>query len=544
VDNLAQGRVDLAFADDDPAGVDQARRLWRGTPWILCQGDTGRFAAAGAAGANVLTALLLSDVEKLRARIDAYRAAHAGRGHVTLLVRASANRLRAAEQIERLAAAGADEIACLVDLGRPREEILPELRGLAKLVRPADDLEAGVRSRLTRRAGGGVLDRARDFDLADRLTDAGLMPFYPDFTDSDGPTVAHAGRRLIMLGANNYLGLTADKRVREATAAAALAEGPSVSGSRLLNGSTPAQRRLERALARFVGRQDALVFTTGYQANLGLLSAFMGEGTVLVADEECHASAHDGVAVGGGRLVPFRHNDVADLDRRLTDRAGATMVMVDGVYSMSGDLAPLAEIRAVCDSHGVPLAVDDAHGLGMAGEHGRGVEEELGVPGCADVLTGTFSKSLASVGGWLAGSAEVVNWVRYNARPMVFSAAISPPAVAAAASALEILAAEPERVTRVRELADHWRSGLTALGFDTGTSRTAIVPVHVGDELTCLRFARALLDAGVYANCVLAPAVPANRAMVRTTVSAAHETHHLDTALAAFASAGRELGLI
>lgn len=544
VDNLAQGRVDLAFADDDPTGVDQARRLWRGTPWILCQGDTDRFAAAGAAGANVLTALLLTDVEKLRAKIDAYRAAHPERGHVTLLVRAPANRLRAAEQFERLAAAGADEIACLVDLGRPRDEILPELRGLAKLVRQADDLEAGVRSRLTRQAGGGVLDRARDFDLADRLSDAGLMPFYPDLTDSDGPTVEHAGRRLIMLGANNYLGLTADKRVREATAAAALAEGPSVSGSRLLNGSTPAQRDLERALARFVGRQDALVFTTGYQANLGLLSAFMGEGTVLVADEECHASAHDGVAIGGGRLVPFRHNDAADLDRRLTDRAGATMVMVDGVYSMSGDLAPLAELRAVCDRHGVPLAVDDAHGLGMAGAHGRGVEEELGVPGCADVLTGTFSKSLASVGGWLAGPAEVVNWVRYNARPMLFSAAISPPAVAAAAAALDILTAEPERVTRVRELADHWRSGLTELGFDTGTSRTAVVPVHVGDELTCLRFARGLVDAGVYANCVLAPAVPANRAMIRTTVSAAHETHHLDTALAAFASVGREVGVV
>lgn len=549
VDNLAHSRVDLVFAAEDqrPVGIGHVRQLWRGTPWVLCQGNAERFTEAGEAGANVLTVLLLQDLGKLRAKIDAYRQARAANGHdpghVTLLARVPANRLRAAEQFGKLADAGVDEIACLVDLARPRDEVHAELRHLAGFV-PAD-LSAGVRDRLTRRTGGGVFEQARDFDLAHQLSEAGLMPFYPDLTDSDGATVDHHGRRLIMLGANNYLGLTADKRVREATAAAALAEGPSVSGSRLLNGSTPAQRDLERALARFVGRPDALVFTTGYQANLGLLSAFLGEGTMLVADEECHAAAHDGVAIGGGQFVPFRHNDVVDLDRRLSSREGApAMVMVDGVYSMSGDLAPLAEIREVCDRHGVPLAVDDAHGLGMAGRHGRGVEDELGVPGCADMLTGTFSKSLASTGGWVAGPTELVDWVRYHARPMLFSAAISPPAVAAAAASLEILAAEPERVARLRGLADRWRAGLTALGFDTGTSRTAIVPVHLGDELTALRFVKGLVDAGVYANCVLAPAVPPNRAMIRTTVSAAHETHHLDTALAAFAAVGRELGVL
>jgi 7-keto-8-aminopelargonate synthetase-like enzyme/acyl-CoA synthetase (AMP-forming)/AMP-acid ligase II len=546
VDNLAQGRVDLAFAADDQEGVlaaaGQVRKLWRGEPWVLCRGDAERFARAGAAGANIVTALLLQDVDTLRAKIDAYRTARAAggfdAGHVTLLADLRpGNPLRAATLAQRLASAGVDEIACLVDLGLPREDVLTELRQLARL-RPPEPADEPARP--------GVFQKAEDFDLAARLTDAGLMPFYPDLSDSDGATAEHAGRRVIMLGANNYLGLTADKRVREATAAAALSEGPSVSGSRLLNGSTPAQRDLERALARFVGRQDALVFTTGYQANIGLLSAFLGEGTVLVADEECHASSYDGVAVGGGRFVRFRHNDVADLDRRLTmDVGGApALVMVDGVYSMSGDLAPLREIRSICDRHGVPLAVDDAHGLGMAGFSGRGAEEELGVPGCADVLTGTFSKSLASVGGWLAGPAKLMDWVRFHGRSMVFSAAIPPPAVAAAATALEILAAEPDRVAKVRELSAYWRQGLTELGFDTGTSRTAIVPVNIGDEFTCLRFARLLLDGGVYANCVLAPAVPAGGALVRTTVTAAHEPHHLDDALAVFAAAGRELGLV
>lgn len=543
VDNLAQGRVDLAFAADDHdaslAAAGQVRRLWRGEPWVLCRGDADRFARAGAAGANIVTALLLQDVDTLRAKIDAYRQARAAHGHdaghVTLLVQLRTdNPLRLTTQAQRLAAAGVDELACLVDLGLPREEVLTELRRLTQL-RP---VEVPVRP--------GVFQKAEDFDLAAQLTDAGLMPFYPDLSDSDGATVAHAGRRLIMLGANNYLGLTADKRVREATATAALAEGPSVSGSRLLNGSTQAQRDLENALARFVGRPDALVFATGYQANIGLLSAFLGEGTVLVVDEECHASSYDGVAVGGGRFVRFRHNDVADLDRKLTVDVGAApaMVMVDGVYSMSGDLAPLREIRSVCDRHGVPLAVDDAHGLGMAGLSGRGTEEELGVPGCADVLTGTFSKSLASVGGWLAGPAKLMDWVRFHGRSMVFSAAIPPPAVAAATTALDILSTEPHRVAKVRELACYWREGLAALGFDTGTSRTAIVPVNVGDEFTCLRFARSLLDGGVYANCVLAPAVPVGGALIRTTVTAAHEPHHLDDALAVFASAGREVGLI
>jgi 8-amino-7-oxononanoate synthase len=399
---------------------------------------------------------------------------------------------------------------------------------------------------LAYRNSGGVLAKARDFDLARRLEAADLLPFYPDLTGSDGATCWYRGQRLIMLGSNNYLGLTADPRVREAAAAAALAEGPSVTGSRLMNGSTPAHGELERALARFVGRADAVLLTTGYQANLGLLSAFMGPGTVLVVDEECHASIYDGAAIGGCRLIQFRHNDVADLDRRLGAELDSmpAMVMVDGVYSMSGDLAPLPAVKAVCDRHGVPLALDDAHGLGMMGDTGRGVEEEFGVVGCADVITGTFSKSLASVGGFLAGPRHLMDWVRYHGRPMLFSASIPPPAVAAAATALDILAAEPEHVSKLRELAGYWRSGLSERGFDTGSSQTAIVPVVVGDELTCLRFAKRLLDAGVYVNCVLAPAVPANRAMLRTTVTAAHDKQHLDRGLEIFTSVGRELGLV
>ncbi|MGH3855694.1 MAG: aminotransferase class I/II-fold pyridoxal phosphate-dependent enzyme [Pseudonocardiaceae bacterium] len=396
------------------------------------------------------------------------------------------------------------------------------------------------------RQRGGVLQKAKDFDLTQRLDEIDLLPFYRQLTRNEGATCVYRGRTLVMLGSNNYLGLTADSRVREAAAEAARLDGPSLTGSRLLNGSTPAQSDLERGLAAFLGRQDALLFTTGYQANIGLLSAIMGDGTTLVADDECHASIYDGAAVGRCRVIQFRHNDVADLDRRLTDELGETpgMVMVDGVYSMSGDLAPLDEIRDVCTRHGVPLAVDDAHGLGMVGKTGRGIEEEIGDGRCADILTGTFSKSLASIGGWVAGDKYLVEWIRYHGRPMLFSAAIPPPAVAAAAAALNILISEPWRIQRIQEQAAYWRAGLMRLGFNVGRSRTAIVPVITGDEMTCIRFSKGLLDAGVYTNCVVAPATPPNRALIRTSITAIHEKHHLDTALEIFEAVGYAHGII
>lgn len=483
------------------------------------------------------------------------------------------------ERVEELHALGVDEIACLIDFGIPADEVLSGLESLDVLrhrVRPDDaaasvapasaggvgaaavdrgdarppdtgDLDDAVARRhaLAHRNGAGVLAKARSFDLSTRLRESGISPYYTELTSNEGATCTYEGRRLVMLGSNNYLGLTADKRVRRAVADTAMTDGPSLTGSRLLNGSTSAHRDMERRLAAFLGREDALLFTTGYQANIGLLSALMTEGTVLITDDECHASVHDGAAVGGCRVVQFRHNDIIDLERRLTEHAGEpAMVMLDGVYSMSGDVASLAEIAGICRAYGQPLAVDDAHGLGMVGATGRGIEEMLGVPGAADVLTGTFSKSLASVGGWVAGEHDVVEWIRYHGRSALFSAAIPPTALAAASTALDVLIEEPWRMQLLQDNADHWRSGLRALGFDLANSRTAIVPIVVGDEVLCMRFARGLLDAGVYANCIIAPAVPGNRALIRTSVMATHEREHLDQALSVVAETGKEYGII
>ena len=404
-------------------------------------------------------------------------------------------------------------------------------------------INLGSRHTVARMARTGVLDRARAFELPDQLRRAGLMPYFTELARSQGPTCELDGRPVVMLGANDYLGLTADPRVRRAAAVAALAEGPSVSGSRLFNGSTPSQRQLERKLAAFLGREDALIFTTGYQANIGLLSAVMGEDAVLVLDSDSHASVYDGAYVARCRVVQFRHADARDLERRLEEIAhrAPTMVMVDGVYSMTGELASLPELRAICDRHGATLAVDDAHGLGVLGATGRGTEEHFAIRGCADVLTGTMSKSLASIGGWLAAEAKVVDWTRFYGRSMLFSAAIPPPSLAAASAALDILVAEPWRLTMLWENARYWHRGLEQLGFQVMRLTTPIVPVLVGDELSCITFGRRLLDAGVYVNPVVAPAVRRGSAMLRTSVMANHTREHLDRALEIFDRVARTL---
>ncbi|MEV0032777.1 MupA/Atu3671 family FMN-dependent luciferase-like monooxygenase [Nocardia sp. NPDC050793] len=469
------------------------------------------------------------------------------------------------ELVNQLRAIGVDEIACLVDFGIPDQQVRQGLLDLATLadryshpptaavvdLPPDPDRESmigeALRDRHTAvyRNTGGVLRKVQSFELTRRMRAAELLPFYTELSENEGATCRYNGRELIMLGSNNYLGLTADRRVRRAVATSAMAEGPSLTGSRLLNGSTAAQTAFERRLADFLGRADALLFTTGYQANIGLLSAVMGPDTVLVADEECHASIYDGAAVGRCEVLQFRHNDPDNLSARLQDLGSRpAMVMVDGVYSMSGELAPLRELRAVCNRYDVPLAVDDAHGLGMLGTNGRGIEEATGTLGAADVLTGTFSKSLASVGGWLAGDKQLVEWIRYHGRSVLFSAAIPPTALAAADAALDIMVAEPWRLERLRENANYWRAGLSKLGFVVGRAPTAIVPIPIGSEMACLRFAKVLLAEGVYANCVVAPAVATDQALIRTSVTAVHERHHLDGALEAFERAGRATGLL
>jgi 8-amino-7-oxononanoate synthase len=391
-----------------------------------------------------------------------------------------------------------------------------------------------------------VLQRAREFEMLDQLRATGLMPYFRELDRNEGTTCLYQGRSVLMFGSNNYLGLTTDPRVRAAAARAALEEGPSLTGSRLLNGSTTRQREFERKLATFLGREDALVFTTGYQAILGVMTALLNGETTAILDQLCHASIVDGAFMSRCPILSFRHNNLAHLERRLQEVTGksAAMVVVDGVYSMAGDVAPLLELKGLCDRYDACLVVDDAHGLGMLGSTGKGTEEHFNLTGKVDLVCGTFSKSLASIGGWVAGETKVIDWIRFHGRSMLFSAAIPPTSLAAASAALDVLITEPWRVERLNDNARYWRAGLQRLGFNTGTSTTAIAPILLGDDLRCLQFGKTLLDAGVYVNPVIYPAVPRGAAVLRSSVMATHERHQLDQALEVLGRVGKSLGIL
>lgn len=410
----------------------------------------------------------------------------------------------------------------------------------------APEIDMDSRLKLLYKKSNDVLQRAREFELPDQLRQSGLLPYFRELERNEGATCIFEGRQLVMLGSNNYLGLTADDRVRQATAKAALEEGPSLTGSRLLNGSTRQHREFEKKLAAFVGHEDALIFTTGYQANLGFISALMNEETTIVLDSEAHACIFDGAFMSRCKVVQYQHNDLQDLERKLQAIAhrSATMVVIDGLYSMTGDIAPLPQIRELCDRYKVTLAVDDAHALGVLGKTGRGTEEHYDMIGTSDILCGTFSKSLASIGGWVAAEAKVIDWIRFNGRSMLFSASIPPTSLAAASTALDILQAEPWRVESLHKNAHYWKNGLKQLGFNVSSTETPIITVMVGDDMNCLVFCKELLEAGVYVNSAVYPAVPRTKALLRTSVMATHTQAHLDQALEIFAAIGKKLGLI
>jgi 8-amino-7-oxononanoate synthase len=348
---------------------------------------------------------------------------------------------------------------------------------------------------------------------------------------------------MVMLGSNNYLGLTTDPRVRAATVAAVERYGTGLTGSRMLNGTIPLHRELEELLADWVGHQAALVFTTGYAANLGVIGALVGPQDAVVVDSAAHASLVDGGRYCAGTLRAFQHNRPRSLARTLRSwrdqpSSGGMLVAVDGIYSMEGDWAPLEDIAAACRIFGARLLVDEAHALGVVGPHGAGTAAALGID--ADLLMGTFSKSLASCGGFIAGPSDVIDFVRLSARPLHFTAAGVPAAVAAALASARIARTEDWRREVVMARAEQLRRGLADLGFDVGASAaSAVVPVHVGDDWQAGVLWKALLDNGVYTNCALPPAV--NRALLRTSVMATHSEADIDDALRGFEAASAVL---
>ena len=390
-----------------------------------------------------------------------------------------------------------------------------------------------------------LFDKAAKFTYAKEAMALGLYPYFRALSESEGTTAVFEGKKVVMLGSNNYLGMTIDPRVRAAACAAVDRYGTSMTGSRFLNGTIELHLELDRRLAQFVDKEAALVFPTGYQTNVGTISALVHKGDYVVIDKDSHASIVDGAMMARGELRRFLHNDAENLDSvlaKLPADAGK-LVIVDGVYSMGGDIALLPEIVAVCKEHGARLLVDDAHGVGVTGA-GRGTSAHFGLTEEVDLIMGTFSKSFASLGGFIAGSEPVVHYIQHFARSLVFSAAIPAPSAAAVLTVLDIIESEPQHVEALWDNAEFMRAGLRELGFDTGNSNTPIIPVIIGEEYLTSMAWSSLIEEGVYTNPVVPPGVPPNKSLLRTSYMARHTREQLEHALRGFAVVGERLQLI
>jgi len=391
-----------------------------------------------------------------------------------------------------------------------------------------------------------IFDKCRSYTAAREVIESGLYPYFQPLQENYGPEAIVKGRRLIMMASNNYLGLTVHPKVIEASIQAVKTYGSGCTGSRFLNGTLELHEELEERLARFTGRGAALVFSTGFQTNLGAISAIVGKRDAVIIDRADHASIVDGCRLSFGTTLKFKHNDMADLEETLKNHNDyeGKLIVVDGVFSMEGDICRLPEIVALAKKYDARVMVDDAHSIGVLGKKGTGTPEHFGLQKEVDMIMGTFSKSFASLGGFIAADEDVVHYIKHNARSLIFSASMPPPALAAVLACLDIIENEPERRERLWRNAEHFRQGLHSLGYETGDSQTPIIPVIVGENEMTFRFWKGLFDNGVFVNCAVSPAVPPGRSLLRTSVMATHEFSQLDRALDAFEKVGKDLSLI
>jgi len=387
----------------------------------------------------------------------------------------------------------------------------------------------------------GVSARARE-----ALND-GWYPYFKAIESGADTKVFINGKEMIMIGSNNYLGLTQDPRVKKAAIEAIEKFGSGCTGSRFLNGTLSLHEELEERLADFMGTEAVLVFSTGFQTNLGAISALVGRKDLVIGDSENHASIVDGTRLSFGRVLKYRHNDMEDLDRVLERNkpdGGGVLIVSDGVFSMGGDIVDLPAMVQVAKKHGARIMIDDAHAVGVLGEKGRGTAEHFGLEKEVDLVAGTFSKSFASIGGFIAGDEEVVHFVKHLSRPLIFSASPPPAAVATVIAALDILINEPERKERLWQNYHKMKDGFTQLGFNTGNSQTPIIPIIIGDDEKTFGFWRLLFENGIFANPVVSPAVPPGYSLIRTSYMATHTDEELDKVLDIFEKLGKKFGII
>ena len=390
-----------------------------------------------------------------------------------------------------------------------------------------------------------IFDKCKSYTIAKDAIERGIYPYFIPLTENEGTEVEFKGHRLIMCGSNNYLGLTTHPKVREAACQATDRFGTSCTGSRFLNGTLEFHEQLEHELAEWVGKEAALVFSTGMQVNLGTISALVGRNDFVILDKDDHASIVDGARLGYGKIERFRHNDIDHLERVLKSlpQEGGRLLVVDGLFSMEGDLANLPEIIPIAKKYNTRIMVDDAHAMGVMGK-GHGTAAEYGVTDDVDLIMSTFSKSFASLGGFIAGDEEVVHYIKHFARSMIFSASIPPGNAAAALASLQVMREEPERIARVIAIGVKMRNGFKQLGFNIGQSQTPVIPIIIGDDEKTFLTWKLLFDAGVFVNPVISPAVSAGHQLLRTSYMATHSDEQLDKVLEIFEQVGKKVGII
>lgn len=391
-----------------------------------------------------------------------------------------------------------------------------------------------------------IFDKCYKFTRAEEVQEMGMYPYFTPIQEVMGNKVKVDGKEMIMVGSNNYLGLINHPRVMKAAQEAVDRYGVATCGSRFLNGTLDIHNELEERLAKFMKMEAALTFSTGFQTNQGIISTLISRGDAVITDRMVHASIIDACRLSYGGAHKFKHNDMADLERIISslDNDIRKLIVVDGVFSMEGDLANLPEIVEIAKKNNAKVMVDDAHGIGVMGKNGRGTAEHFGVEDDVDLVMGTFSKSFASLGGFVAGEKKVISYIKHFARSLIFSASITPASVATVLATLDIIENEPERRERLWQITEKMKSGFQAMGYNTGPTETPIIPIIIGNDEMAFMLWRLLREAGIFTNPVIYPAVPKDQSLIRTSYSATHSDEELDTVLASFEKCGKQLGII
>jgi 8-amino-7-oxononanoate synthase len=391
-----------------------------------------------------------------------------------------------------------------------------------------------------------LFEKCKKFTEARKVIASGYYPYFIPISSEQDTKVTVRGKEMIMIGSNNYLGLTSHPQVKQAAIDAIKIYGSGCTGSRFLNGTLDIHEELERKLAQFMQKEAALVFSTGFQTNLGTISSLVNKGDYIIMDRSDHASIVDGCRLSFGKVLKFRHSNMSDLKRVLSSlpKNSGKLIIVDGVFSMEGDIAKLPDIVDLAKKYHARVMVDDAHSIGVLGENGRGTAEHFNLEDEVDIIMGTFSKSFASIGGFIAGDEQVIHYVKHFSRALIFSASPPPSAVATVSKALDIIMAEPQRRKHLWQITHRMHRGFRELGFDIGDTETPIIPIMIGENLKTFKFWKMLFDQGLFANTAISPAVPPGTARIRTSYIATHTDSQMDRVLEVFEKVGKKMGVI